>query len=73
MTLPCPLPGVLIKLPHGGDVNLDRFFYDPKLIESIDDLQGLVDGFDVKGEVVGLEDCAGLEPFDNTRLVLARA
>lgn len=72
-TLPRPLPGIVIKRPYSGHVDLDGLVNDVEFVESVDNLEGLIDSFDVEGEVVGLEDGARLEKLGNACLAAARA
>ena len=71
--LPRPLPGPLPKDPYLGYVDFDHFTDDVEFVEPVDDLQSLVDGFDVQGEVIRLVDGARLEPLDDACFALAGA
>lgn len=72
--MPRPVcPGILRERPYSGYVDLDGFVDYVKFIELIDNLQSLVDSFDVKSEVVCFEDGAGLEPLGDACLTVARA
>lgn len=71
--MPCPLPRILVKCPYARHIDFDGFVDYVEFVESIDNLQGLIDGLDVKSEVVCFEDSASLEPLDNACLALARA
>ena len=74
MTLSRPLlGGVLDEVPYFGHVDFDVFIDQVQLVESVDDLQGLVNSLDVESEVICLVDGAGLKPLDNAYLAATGA
>jgi hypothetical protein len=68
---PRPFGSVVNEFPYLGNIYLDSLVDGAKVVEVIDDFKGLVHGFDVKGEVVGLENGSRLEPLGDTCLALA--